>query len=296
MMTIEKLASEFLVYLEKNKRRSRRTVRNYGLYLRRFSDWLLKRGIENPRDLTKKVIDEYSAWLKNFYALLRRTYLKDNSRRCHLIAVRMFLRFLIRTGRLVFDYQSVKLPRLSRAGSNLRRDDLEKVLNASLAAKQSRFLAMRDAAILELLHGTGLKVSEISGLRKDDLNLRRNLIQVRGKYGRREAAITNQARHWLEQYLAARKDKAEFVFIGHDRTFFERRRRDIKGLTPRSIERIVKKHSGIAQLDEKITPESFRKNFVAGLMKKGESAENIKKRLGFVSDSFKNKFITRTDS
>jgi site-specific recombinase XerD len=106
--------------------------------------------------------------------------------------------------------------------------------------------------------------------------------------------LTNQARHWLERYLSSRKDKAEFVFIGHDRTFHQRRR-DIKGLTPRSVERIIKKHSISNHLNEAITPETFRKNFTAGLIKKGESSEDIKKRLGFVSENYKKRFSVRSE-
>ncbi|MBI5077574.1 tyrosine-type recombinase/integrase [Candidatus Falkowbacteria bacterium] len=296
MASIKQLTNEFIVYLEKDKQRSGRTTLNYNFYLRRFCAWAEKNKIEKMDNFSQSSIARYGEWLKKVYNPGRRVYLKKNSQRSHLIALRMFCKFLSAKKGLRFDYQQIKLPPVVRPKfDGLDKARLEMMLTAPRSAERSKLLAMRDAAILELLHDSGLKVSEISHLRKNDLNLLKNIIRVKSKHGWREILVGNQARYALAQYLQARKDKLDFVFIGHDRTFFRRARQGaVRGLTPRSVERIVQGRALAARAEAPITPERLRRNYISRLIKKGESANNIKKRMGFVSDNYKSRFVLRT--
>ena len=95
---------------------------------------------------------------------------------------------------------------------------VERLLSAPSQSDQPALSQLRDKAILELFFSTGMRVSELATLKRDQINLKKDEWSIRGK-GRkvRTVFITNQARYFLEAYLNARRDPSPFVFIRHDR-------------------------------------------------------------------------------
>ncbi|NQT49530.1 tyrosine-type recombinase/integrase [Candidatus Kuenenbacteria bacterium] len=276
MATINTLITDFLEDLENKKKRSLRTVRNYDFYLRRFSCWAKKKKISDPEKITEQVVKRYRLWLDKIESSVKKAKLKLNTQTYHLIALRNYLKYLETEKINSLSPKKVKLPRLVQTKVEyLEVPEIQDLFGAPILVKQHKLFQARDRAILELLYCTGLKVSEVARLTIHDLDLKKGLIMS----AKRKITLTNQAKHWLQQYIKFRKKvDNEYLFIGHDRALHARKP---KALTPRSVERIVKKYAQVADIEKKVTPQTLRHTYAINLIKKGDKIENIKKKLGY---------------
>jgi site-specific recombinase XerD len=140
---------------------------------------------------------------------------------------------------------------------------------------------MRDKAILETLFSTGLRVSELAGLTKDQVNLKNEEFTVRGKGGKlRVVFLSNQARYWLKLYLAKRSSMDPHLFVSHDRAG---KSREEGGLTPRSIQRLVERYAKAAGITKPITPHTLRHTFATDLLRNGADIRSVQSLLGHAS-------------
>jgi len=279
-MAINKQIADFLNDLENKRRRSSRTARNYDFYLQRFLSWLKERGVDSPEEITNELINDYVRWLKMIKSSIKKTKLKDNTRNYHLIALRSFLKYLVKKKINSLPPNKVRLVAFHGARPIfLEKNELEKLLEAPFKTNQEKILQLRDRTILELILCAGLKVSEMAALKRNDVNLKKERFVLNNKT-KRIVFLSNQARYWLRQYLTARQDKNNFLFIGHDRAFLAREK---TGLTPRSIERTVEKYRQFSGVNKKITPQILRHSFAMNLARGGETAETMKNKLGHLS-------------
>lgn len=277
IMTIKKLIADFVNDLENNRRRSARTARNYDFYLKRFSDWLNESGVEVPGKITEQAIQDYSVWLKNVFSGTKKTKLKNNTRNYHLIAVRAFLKYLVRKKINSLAPKQVRLAVLTKSAPKfLEKIELEKLLEAPFKKNQEKILQLRDRAILELILCSGMKVSEIAGLNKDVMNLNKAAFAFKGKI-KRTISLSNQVRYWLKKYFELRHDKNKFLFVSHDRASLAREK---TGLTPRSIERLVERYGQMTVASKKVTPQILRHSYAINLARSGETIEIMKEKLG----------------
>lgn len=280
---LKNLVAEFLEDLEIEKGASELTVRNYNFYLKRF---LKQTEINSPEQITPEVIRKYRLWLSRFknprgggLCLATVNY--------HLIALRVFLKYLSKRDIKVLSPEKVDLAKIrERQISFLEGGDLEKFLEAPLQTKQKDVIKLRDKAVLELLFSTGLRVSELANLKKENINLKKNEFSVQGKGGRwRVVFLSNQALYWLKKYLEARTDVEGALFIRYDRASektkksLEKDARD-NGLTPRSIQRLVKKYAKIAGITKKISCHSLRHSFATDLLAGGADLRAVQEMLG----------------
>lgn len=286
---MEKLVHNFLQYMEDNKKRSVRTVRNYDLYLRRFLGWLKENGGTDPEKITVEKIKKYQTWLKKIKNPIKKINLKENTQNYHLIAIRKFLRFLSAKNFNALPYAKVNLPRLKRTRIDfLDQKEAQALLESPNRAEQSPLIQCRDRAILEMLYCTGLKVSELAELKKDTIDLKKAFFFIDGKGDERRIFISNQAKFWVKQYLIKRKEKNNYLFISHDRAG---RKRQPGGLTARSIERIVERYAKAAGIEKRVTPQMLRHTFALGLIRGGASAETVQSKLGHSSLTVTNEYF-----
>lgn len=122
---------------------------------------------------------------------------------------------------------------------------LEKMLEAPNKARSKIIVKMRDKALLEVLYCSGLKVTPLVNLKISDLES----LKTR---------LNNQCVFVVKEYLKLRNDNSEFLFVSHDRA--KHKRKAASRLSPRSVQRLIKKNAGLAGIKEKVTPESFRKH------------------------------------
>lgn len=281
------LITDFLTYLEVERNRSERTVKNYDFYLRRFFEWA--EGVD-PEKVTLDMVRKYRVHL-NRYKDKHGQPLKKNTQNYHLIALRSFLKYLAKRDVDALAPEKIELARMpERSVEFLEEDELKRLLDSPISnAKPAKggesslpIVAVRDKAILETLFSTGLRVSELAGLEKDMVNSEHEELTVRGKGDKpRLVFLSNQARFWLKEYLAKRRDMDPHLFVSHDRA--ANGRDDEGGLTPRSIQRIVEKHARRAGITKRITPHTMRHTFATDLLKNGADIRSVQTMLGHSS-------------
>lgn len=285
MADTKKFVSDFLTYLEVERNRSERTVKNYDFYLRRFFEWA--KGAA-PEKITLPMVHQYRVWL-NRHKDARGKAMKKNTQNYHLIALRSFLKYLAKQDIKTLAPEKIELARMpERVVAFLEPGELERMLEAVLKNaprdEQGRpsVVAVRDRAILELLFSTGMRVSELASLTRDRVNLKNEEFTVRGKGDKpRVVFLSNQARYWIKEYLDRRRDPEPYLFVSHDRAT---KGRDYDGgLTSRSIQRLVERYAREAGITKRITPHVLRHTFATDLLRNGADIRSVQSMLGHSS-------------
>jgi site-specific recombinase XerD len=279
---LQQLTKEFLEHLEIEKGRSAKTVENYHFYLKRFFSWAK---IKEPNQIEQDLVRNYRLWLNRLKDQAGQP-LKKNTQNYHLIALRTFLKYLAKRDIKTLAPEKIELAKMpDRQIEFMEGTDLENFLEAPFKIEQPEIIKFRDKAILETLFSTGLRVSELANLKKNDINLNKDEFTVRGKGSKlRVVFLSNQAKHWLKKYLEARKDMSAYLFTNHDKASLKRsKKKDDKGLTPRSVQRIVEKYAKIAGITKKITPHVLRHSFATDLLQNGADIRSVQAMLGHSS-------------
>jgi len=291
--TLNKLLTEFLEYLEIEKNRSDKTLRNYHFYLDRFLQWHGTK--KSPTTITSDKVRKYRLWL-NRLEDAHGEPLKKNTQNYHLIALRSFLKYLAKRDISTLAPEKIELMKMpDREVSFLDGSDLNRILEEPLKILKRRKgeegskgnktrIAYRDKAILELLFSTGLRVSELAKLKKDDINLKRDEFTVRGK-GRKSRIVflSEQARYAIQQYLKHRRDMSAYLFVSHDKKREKKGNAEDKPITPRSIQRIVQKYAKAAGITKPVTPHTLRHSFATDLLQNGADIRSVQTMLGHSS-------------
>src|SRR3990167_6843349 len=171
MSNLALLLNEFLEHLEIEKNRSRATIQNYRFYLERFTGWASEHHATKPGHITAELIRQYRLWL-NRLTDAKGEALKKNTQNYHLIAIRSWLKYLAKRDIAALPADKIELMRIpERQVEFLDGDDLERLLEAPMSVDEPEVIQRRDRAILAALFSTGLRVSELSALKIDDVNL-----------------------------------------------------------------------------------------------------------------------------
>lgn len=286
-MKLDQLINQFLEHLEIEKGRSQRTCANYNFYLKRFANWAQNC---SPQSINTDLIRRYRLWLNRLTDQSNKgaspKTLKKNTQNYHLIALRSFLKYLAKNDIKTLASEKIELARIpERTVEFLEGSDLERLLDAPLQINSPDIIKKRDKAILETLFSTGLRVSELTGLKKDSINLKKDEFTVRGKGDKpRIVFLSNQTKYWLKQYLDARKDMEPALFTSHDRAQRARANKDdLRPLTPRSVQRLVQKYSKAAGIPKKITVHTLRHSFATDLLMNGADIRSVQAMLGHAS-------------
>src|SRR5258706_15538355 len=232
---------EFLDYLSVEKNCSKLTIRDYKHYLKTFDKWysssLPGKTVE---ELDLKIVRNYRSYLAN-RADDKGMTLKKVTQNYYVIALRSFLRFLIKNDHKTLEPSKIDLPRTeSRSLKFLEREQIDRLVTMPDTSKEE---GVRDRTILELLFSTGLRVSELTKLNRDNINIERREFGVIGKGGRaRIVFVSDRAAEWIQRYLQARTDAFKPLFIRYSRGVDEDNFGEKMRLTVCTIERIVKKY------------------------------------------------------
>lgn len=275
---IKSLIDKFISYIEINKNRSLKTVNNYRRYLYRFFDFVK---INSANQITDNNVNNFILHMRRQNGT-RDGEMKTNTRNYHLIALRMFLKYLAKIDIKSLSPEKIELAKQQpRQVEFLEKEELKKMIEAPSFTKENELTKMRDIAILELLFSTGLRVSELANLNKEDVNLHREEFSIRGKGGKvRVVFISPSARDAVLKYLENRKDTSAALFV---RTDLDPKNHSFENLTTRSIQRIVKKYSKIAGITKKVTPHTLRHSFATDLLYEGADIRSVQEMLGHSS-------------
>lgn len=281
MGDIQDLKQQFLEYLEIEKGRSLKTVENYDRYLTRY---FAQMGIKSAGEVNDDSVRQYRLWLNRQLGVktkgLAPANLKKNTQNYHLIALRVFLKYLTKRGVPSMAPDRIELAKTPGRDLDLiTEQELARLLEAP---KGNDPKALRDKAMLELLFSTGLRVSELCSLDRDSINLSRDEFSIRGKGEKvRLVFLSDRARKVLKEYLDKRKDVNEAMFVGLSAISKNKSER----LTPRSVERIVKAYAIKAGISKKVTPHTIRHSFATDLLQNGADIRSVQMMLGHSSVS-----------
>lgn len=282
-MYVSDLIEDFLEHLEIEAGRSRKTVENYRLYLERFlelSQEILNKDDVKATDIDKDLLRKYRLKLNRYGSANGDEDLKVITQSYHLIALRGFLKYLVRRDIKSLDPSMVDLPRVVRKQVTfLSYDEVESMLEQIDLSNES---GLRDRAIIELLYSGGLRVSELVGLNRDSINLERREFMVRGKGSKdRPIFISKAAAERVRDYLDARSDSLPALFLNNSRNL---QAVDTSGnfrrITARSVERIVEKYARLAGITKHVSPHTLRHSFATDLLMNGADLRAVQSMLG----------------
>src|SRR3989338_3027291 len=260
-MTLEQLKRQYLEHLEIEKGRSLKTIANYDRYLNRFFDFSK---INDPKNITDDILREYRLWLNRQESGEtidgRKENLKKNTQNYHLIALRSFLKYMIRRGIKTLPPERIELAKIGERSLDLiTPEELNRLISSP---DTSELKGLRDRAILELFFSTGLRVSELCSLPRD-ISLKSDEFSIRGKGEKiRVVFLSGEAKTAIKNYLDKRNDMDDALFVQTANPNSEKvQKLKTLRLTPRSIERIVKHYAIKAGISKKVTPHTIRHSF-----------------------------------
>ncbi len=277
--SLSRLVEEFLEYLEIEKNSSPLTIRDYRHYLNRFLSFLSPTPEKlSPQKIDLETVKKYRVFLSRYTDKSGRT-LSRQTQSYHVIALRSFLRWLIKNDYQTLSPEKIDLPKAeSRSLKFLDTDQLERLL---AQPDISKIRGLRDKAILETLFSTGLRVSELVKLNRETVNLDQKEFGVIGKGGKlRVVFLSERAVFWLKKYLDLREDPWKPLFVRLGRKTDPTADGEKMRLSVRSIQRIVEKYVKKAKLPIKITPHGLRHTFATDLLRAGADIRSVQEMLG----------------
>ena len=289
--SIKQYVNDFLEYSEVEKGLSPSTVKNYHIYLKNFTAWLI--GVDLA-DLKPDQLDKQHIWDYRLYLSRKRSHKTDeglhkDSQYRYLSALRALLKFFNKRGiPCSLSSDDIDLPKASKEGATIKFltvDQLQKLL----ALPDTKTLSgLRDKVILEVLFSTGMRVGELVKLARKQFNvpyiksarLDHLELPVKGKGGKvRNVYFSEKALRWLITYLEARVDNGEALLISLSNNS-KGDALNVGRLTIRSVERIVEKYRLLSGIPVEITPHVLRHSFATYLLSEGADLRTVQELLG----------------
>lgn len=279
-MILKDAIAKYLKYLENIKNASKYTLRNYSRALALFTD--IVDANKPVDDINLHTIDDFR---DRIFELRNRKgeKLSKNTQNLYLIPVRSFLKFCHKRdlGDNLMSIEKIELVKPDpRDVSGLTTEELERLRNYN-EGKNAQIVA-RDRAIVEMLFSTGLRISELTALNRENVNLTTREFAVLGKGKKyRTVYLTKQAANLLQNYLALRTDNFPPIFLN------ARPRKDefetngeSRRLSNTAIENLIRARARHAGITKPVTPHKLRHTFATTLLRNGADIRSVQEMLG----------------
>lgn len=275
-MEISNALQRFLEYLEIEKGRSLKTVRNYRQYLMRYFEF---GNIKATKDINAESIRQFRLYLNRQPGLKLKGQaggtMKKRTQNYYLIAIRVFLKYMMKQGVNVYSPDHIELAKTAeRQIDYLEVPELMRMLDVSKKHP-------RNFAIMNMLFSTGLRVSELCSLNRD-IDVSKEEMTIRGKGDKlRIVFLSPNARSSVRDYIKNRTDMDEALFIQEGPRVVKLEEQNVSlRLTSRSVERLVKRISVEAGISKKVTPHTIRHSFATDLLRNGADIRSVQIMLG----------------
>lgn len=267
---------QFLEHLKMERGRSDKTIENYNRYLERFFAFSKIKTVSQISETQIQAFRLHLATQPGSKTGSSVEPMKLQTQNYYFIALRSFLTFLKTKSIEVISPDCITLAKVpERSIDTISPTELAQLL----AAPQTKTLeGKRDRAILELLFSTGLRISELCALSIADIDTERNEFQVRGKGdSTRVVFLSETAKKYLEEYLAARTDGEEALFVRYGRKANDGG--DAR-LSVRAVQRLVKSYALKAGISQTVTPKVIRHSFATDLLSSGADLRFVQALMG----------------
>ena len=272
-MRTKDYADSFIEYCEITKKLSLNTLRNYRHYLKRFTNFI---GNKKTKDIKLQEVQNYRTFLYEAeYSVQTMSF--------HLIVLREFFKYLRKNDVDVLAPEKIEIPKTpKRMIKIVGNSDTAKLLDI---IDQNSLIGLRDYAMVKMLLTTGLRVSELISLDREQINFEQGEFTVRGKGDKpRIVFLTSATKTALQKYLSLRTDILTPLFINSGKgtvrfgDINEKRR-----ITRVSVEAIVRNYTKQAEIEHRITPHTLRHCFATGLLRSGADIRSVQELLGHSS-------------
>jgi integrase/recombinase XerD len=256
---------------------SERTVGNRQLYLGYFIEWCAARGISQPAEVTKPILERYQRYLFH-YRKPNGNPLSFRSQYSRLVPVRAFFKYLARKNYMLYNPASeLELPRLEQRLPKhvLSVSEAEQVLSQTDVTEP---LGMRDRAILEVLYSTGMRRMELVGLSVYDLDVERGTLMVRQGKGKKDrmVPIGERAVAWVDKYLS--EVRPSLTLAADDGTLFLTNLGE--AFTANRLTQLVRNYVDAAQIGKRGACHLFRHTMATLMLEGGADIRFIQQMLG----------------
>lgn len=281
---IPKHITDFLDWIDVEKGLSSKTQENYRRFLEKFLGWLKKANLEGllPHQLTKNHIWDYRVYLSRHSTTRQNLPLKKTTQNYYLIALRAFLGYFVAKDIVSMPPEKITLsrPDKEKIVKFLTLEQLHKLFSAP---DTTTLPGLRDRAILEAFFSTGMRISELTSLNRDQIKIKPGTQELElgivGKGGRaRTVYFSKSAVESLDKYLKVRdsiEEKEKALFLNYHGPKNSPRR-----LSPRAIEKNLKKYIIMAGLPITTTPHVLRHSFATDLLTQGVDLRVVQEFLG----------------
>jgi len=300
---LQQLHMDFLEDLELGFGRSAKTVANYDHYLTTFFS---QQEIQKVADIKMDTIRDFRRYLNDQKNVVMAT------QNYHFIAVRQFLKYLARRDIAALSPAKIQLAKLGERDIDvLYPEEVDVLLQAPGVSRElvkkerpldiyDELVFLRDTAMLVVFFSTGMRISELVRLDRDDIQRETNELAVRGKGNKvRVVFLSDEALGAINNYETERSDMDPALFVRHNpaarKSAGEGGAADLR-ITPRSIQRLIKKYAVVAGLTKNITPHTLRHSFATDLLTNGADVRQVQQLLGHASITTTQVYTHLTDA
>ncbi|MDO5031639.1 site-specific tyrosine recombinase XerD [Corynebacterium sp.] len=270
---LESLAQTWLNHLAVEKGASKNTLSNYRRDLRRYIEWLGEAGIEDLRGVERQHVERYLVDLRGRMA--------ESSASRALIVARGLHKFAVSEGLIDADVAAeVSPPKTAQhLPETLTVEEVTRLIESIPQDESATPIDLRDRALLELLYGTGARISEVIGLSVDDVTDNEGILKLRGKGDKeRLVPVGTQATKALQAYLVRARP---VLSQGKSHALFLNTRGG--ALSRQSAWAALKTAAQRAELDTSISPHTLRHSFATHLLEGGADVRTVQELLGHSS-------------
>jgi integrase/recombinase XerD len=266
---MDELSQQYIDHLLIEKGLSNNSIESYSHDLTVFIDFLCKNKINNIEQCD-------TATLLSWIIDLKKKGLSAKSRARHIVTIRGFYKFLIQEKLISFDpVKNIDIPKTGLALPEVISSEEMTLLIDSVDTSNPR--GLRNAAMLEILYGAGLRVSELVSMKMENINLEASFIRVYGK-GSKERVVPigsfaiEKVRNWIMhgRPLILKNIPSYYLFVA----------RAGKPMTRQGFWKLLKKYSHASGISKKITPHTFRHSFATHLLEGGADLRSVQTMLG----------------
>ncbi len=259
---IEGYINLFLQHIQVERNLSKNTIEAYTRDLEKFRKFLSEKGYSFNRMKDDSIT--------SFILFLKKIDLSSSTIVRILSSIRNFYKFLLCHNLIKNSSLLIESPKIERPLPNvLSIQEITNIINSA----SSKDIKIRDIAIIELLYGAGLRVSEITGIKIEDISFENNSLRIRGKGGRERIAFLNKnSLEAIKKYLKERSAKkkagvSSYLFINNRGEKISRQ----------SIWKIIKKTSCV---EKNVSPHTYRHSFATHLLERGLDLRIVQELLG----------------